>query len=187
MFCLGIQFKLYYLALVGRFVFGLGGEFLTVAQNTYTARWFDGNCFYTFSHTITLHYITLHYTTLHYTTLYHTRPPTRKTLYHRKAIGTGFWLGAKLFSNWQLCKFCSDSLFNWYLCVPYIASYEYWSLLPLVLSPFYRYWCACCHLVWCRNVRIFFWRLCHFGPAWYGSLFSSPSSLIYLYIFAALT
>lgn len=42
MFCLGIQFKLYYLALVGRFVFGLGGESLTVAQNTYTARWFDG-------------------------------------------------------------------------------------------------------------------------------------------------
>jgi len=42
MFCLGIQFKLYYLALVGRFVFGLGGESLTVAQNTYTARWFEG-------------------------------------------------------------------------------------------------------------------------------------------------
>jgi MFS family permease len=42
MFCLGIQFKIYYLALVGRFVFGLGGESLTVAQNTYTARWFDG-------------------------------------------------------------------------------------------------------------------------------------------------
>jgi len=42
MFCLGIEFKLYYLALVGRFVFGLGGESLTVAQNTYTARWFTG-------------------------------------------------------------------------------------------------------------------------------------------------
>ena len=48
MFCLGIQFKLYYLALVGRFVFGLGGESLTVAQNTYTARWFDGKSL--FSH-----------------------------------------------------------------------------------------------------------------------------------------
>eukprot|EP01087_Luapelamoeba_hula_P018051 TRINITY_DN575_c0_g1_i1.p1 TRINITY_DN575_c0_g1~~TRINITY_DN575_c0_g1_i1.p1 ORF type:complete len:479 (-),score=42.01 TRINITY_DN575_c0_g1_i1:55-1491(-) len=42
MFSVGVQFKLYYLALVGRFVFGLGGESLTVAQNTYTARWFNG-------------------------------------------------------------------------------------------------------------------------------------------------
>ena len=170
MFCLGIQFKLYYLALVGRFVFGLGGESLTVAQNTYTARWFDGNCFYTFSHTITLHYITLHYTTLHHTTLYHTRPPTRKTLYHRKAIGIGFRLGAELFSNWQLCKFCSDSLFNWYDDIAICC--KLWILISIPsrsLSPFSRYWCACCHLVWCRNVRIFFWCMCHVGPAWYDS------------------
>jgi hypothetical protein len=48
MFALGIQFKLYYLALVGRFVFGLGGESLTVAQNTYTARWFEGTIFFFF-------------------------------------------------------------------------------------------------------------------------------------------
>jgi len=41
-FSLGAQFKIYYLALFGRFVFGLGGESLTVAQNTYTVRWFDG-------------------------------------------------------------------------------------------------------------------------------------------------
>lgn len=41
-FSLGISFKLYWLAIVGRFVFGLGGESLTVAQNTFTARWFEG-------------------------------------------------------------------------------------------------------------------------------------------------
>lgn len=41
-FALGCQWKMYYLALFGRFVFGLGGENLTVAQNTYTVRWFDG-------------------------------------------------------------------------------------------------------------------------------------------------
>lgn len=41
-FALGIQFKQYYVSLVGRFIFGLGGESLTVAQNNYTARWFDG-------------------------------------------------------------------------------------------------------------------------------------------------
>lgn len=41
-FSLGVQWKIYYLALFGRFVFGLGGENLTVAQNTFTVRWFDG-------------------------------------------------------------------------------------------------------------------------------------------------
>jgi len=41
-FAIGITFKIYWLALVGRFVFGLGGESLTVAQNTFTARWFEG-------------------------------------------------------------------------------------------------------------------------------------------------
>jgi len=83
MFCLGIQFKMYYLALVGRFVFGLGGESLTVAQNTYTARWFDGIVFIpSLSHTLHYHHhytttiTTLHYTTLHYTTLYHSHPLT---------------------------------------------------------------------------------------------------------------
>ena len=27
----------------GRFIFGVGGESLAVAQNTYTVRWFSGN------------------------------------------------------------------------------------------------------------------------------------------------
>jgi len=42
MFSFGVQFKQYWLCLFGRFTFGLGGESLTVAQNTYTARWFEG-------------------------------------------------------------------------------------------------------------------------------------------------
>jgi hypothetical protein len=37
-FALGIQFKIYWICVVGRFIFGLGGESLTVAQNAYTAR-----------------------------------------------------------------------------------------------------------------------------------------------------
>lgn len=41
-FAMGIQFKIYWLCVVGRFIFGLGGESLTVAQNAYTARWFSG-------------------------------------------------------------------------------------------------------------------------------------------------
>jgi len=41
-FSFGIAFKIYWLAVVGRLVFGLGGESLTVAQNTFTARWFEG-------------------------------------------------------------------------------------------------------------------------------------------------
>lgn len=41
-FCFGIQFQYYWAGCVlGRFVFGLGGESLTVAQNTFTARWFS--------------------------------------------------------------------------------------------------------------------------------------------------
>jgi MFS family permease len=32
----------FYVAIVGRFVFGLGGESLTVTQNTFVARWFSG-------------------------------------------------------------------------------------------------------------------------------------------------
>lgn len=42
MFAIGIQVQQYYVCLVGRFIFGLGGESLTVAQNNFTARWFDG-------------------------------------------------------------------------------------------------------------------------------------------------
>jgi MFS family permease len=42
-FCMGVTFKIYAVAVIGRFIFGLGGESLTVAQNTYTVRWFDGN------------------------------------------------------------------------------------------------------------------------------------------------
>lgn len=41
-FALGISSKEYYLALFGRFVYGLGGENLVVAQNTFTVRWFSG-------------------------------------------------------------------------------------------------------------------------------------------------
>jgi MFS family permease len=41
-FSVAINEKIYWLAVVGRFVFGLGGESLTVAQNTFTARWFEG-------------------------------------------------------------------------------------------------------------------------------------------------
>ncbi len=41
-FSIGCQFKIFWLAVAGRFVFGLGGENLTVAQNTFTVRWFDG-------------------------------------------------------------------------------------------------------------------------------------------------
>jgi len=41
-FCMGVQARLYPLALAGRFVFGLGGESLTVVQNTFVVRWFDG-------------------------------------------------------------------------------------------------------------------------------------------------
>lgn len=41
-FSLGVQFKLYWVCILGRFIFGLGGESLTVAQNTFTARWFAG-------------------------------------------------------------------------------------------------------------------------------------------------
>ena len=32
----------FYIAIFGRFVFGLGGESLTVTQNTFVARWFSG-------------------------------------------------------------------------------------------------------------------------------------------------
>jgi MFS family permease len=32
----------FYIAILGRFVFGLGGESLTVTQNTFIARWFSG-------------------------------------------------------------------------------------------------------------------------------------------------
>eukprot|EP01006_Ploeotia_vitrea_P057353 TRINITY_DN68171_c8_g5_i2.p1 TRINITY_DN68171_c8_g5~~TRINITY_DN68171_c8_g5_i2.p1 ORF type:complete len:627 (-),score=58.27 TRINITY_DN68171_c8_g5_i2:1005-2885(-) len=39
-FALGINWAIYPLMVVGRVIFGLGGESLTVAQSTYTARWF---------------------------------------------------------------------------------------------------------------------------------------------------
>ncbi|MDP2436245.1 MAG: MFS transporter [archaeon] len=41
-FALGIMGQAYTWCVIGRFIFGLGGESLTVAQNTFTARWFDG-------------------------------------------------------------------------------------------------------------------------------------------------
>ena len=42
LFCVGVQWRSFPLALVGRFIFGLGGESLTVVQNTFVVRWFDG-------------------------------------------------------------------------------------------------------------------------------------------------
>jgi len=42
MFCIGVTWQYYWVCFFGRFVFGLGGESLTVAQNTFTVRWFDG-------------------------------------------------------------------------------------------------------------------------------------------------
>ena len=42
LFCFGIQSKAYPLCVFGRFVFGLGGESLTVVQNTFVIRWFSG-------------------------------------------------------------------------------------------------------------------------------------------------
>eukprot|EP00696_Hemimastix_kukwesjijk_P019766 gnl/Hemi2/9139_TR3176_c1_g1_i1.p1 gnl/Hemi2/9139_TR3176_c1_g1~~gnl/Hemi2/9139_TR3176_c1_g1_i1.p1 ORF type:complete len:496 (-),score=189.90 gnl/Hemi2/9139_TR3176_c1_g1_i1:279-1766(-) len=41
-FSIGVQSKTFWLCVAGRFVFGLGGESLTVAQNTFAVRWFDG-------------------------------------------------------------------------------------------------------------------------------------------------
>ncbi|KNC56071.1 major facilitator superfamily transporter domain-containing protein 1 [Thecamonas trahens ATCC 50062] len=41
-FCVGIMAKTYWVCVMGRFVFGLGGESLTVAQNTITVIWFQG-------------------------------------------------------------------------------------------------------------------------------------------------
>lgn len=41
-FFFGIASKTFWLAVLGRLVFGLGGESLTVAQNAFTVRWFDG-------------------------------------------------------------------------------------------------------------------------------------------------
>ncbi|XP_064614854.1 major facilitator superfamily domain-containing protein 1-like isoform X2 [Liolophura sinensis] len=41
-FASGAFFNLYWLMCVGRFVFGIGGESLAVAQNTYAVKWFKG-------------------------------------------------------------------------------------------------------------------------------------------------
>ncbi len=41
-FCIAIQTKTFWLAVLGRFIFGLGGESLTVVQNTFVVRWFSG-------------------------------------------------------------------------------------------------------------------------------------------------
>lgn len=40
LFAIGAVVKIYWVCLAGRFIFGLGGESLTVAQNTYILRWF---------------------------------------------------------------------------------------------------------------------------------------------------
>jgi MFS family permease len=39
----GMEFRIYWVCIVGRFIFGLGGESLTVGQNYLTNMWFDGN------------------------------------------------------------------------------------------------------------------------------------------------
>jgi len=41
-FSIGIQTKTFYACVVGRFIFGLGGECLAVVQNTFVVRWFAG-------------------------------------------------------------------------------------------------------------------------------------------------
>jgi MFS family permease len=41
-FALGVQSKSYPICVLGRFLFGLGGESLTVVQNTFVIRWFSG-------------------------------------------------------------------------------------------------------------------------------------------------
>lgn len=43
LFATGVQMHTYWLCVVGRTIFGLGGESLTVAQNTFTVRWFSGD------------------------------------------------------------------------------------------------------------------------------------------------
>jgi MFS family permease len=41
-FSIGLEYRIYAVCLAGRFIFGLGGESLTVGQNYYTNQWFDG-------------------------------------------------------------------------------------------------------------------------------------------------
>uniref|UniRef100_A0A0B7AKB9 Lysosomal dipeptide transporter MFSD1 n=1 Tax=Arion vulgaris TaxID=1028688 RepID=A0A0B7AKB9_9EUPU len=41
-FAMGSLFNMYWLMCVGRFVFGIGGESLAVAQNTFAVKWFHG-------------------------------------------------------------------------------------------------------------------------------------------------
>lgn len=41
-FALGSMFNAYWLMCMGRFIFGIGGESLAVAQNTYAVKWFQG-------------------------------------------------------------------------------------------------------------------------------------------------
>ncbi|EGG17109.1 major facilitator superfamily domain-containing protein 1 [Cavenderia fasciculata] len=53
-FSLSASYKLYWLALVGRLVFGLGGESLSVAQSTFCATWFNGRSDINFAFAITL-------------------------------------------------------------------------------------------------------------------------------------
>ena len=45
-FAIGVQSRQYWLAVTGRFIFGLGGESLTVAQNTFCARWAPEGMFF---------------------------------------------------------------------------------------------------------------------------------------------
>ncbi|KAN0039006.1 hypothetical protein ACTA71_001200 [Dictyostelium dimigraforme] len=53
-FSISSNLKLFWLALVGRAVFGLGGESLSVAQSTFCATWFKGRSDINFAFAITL-------------------------------------------------------------------------------------------------------------------------------------
>ena len=41
-FAAGAFINVHWLCYLGRFIFGIGGESLAVAQNTYTVKWFSG-------------------------------------------------------------------------------------------------------------------------------------------------
>ena len=53
-FAAGAFINAHWLCYLGRFTFGIGGESLAVAQNTYTVTWFSGKLT-SFSRTLLLH------------------------------------------------------------------------------------------------------------------------------------
>ncbi|KAF2073757.1 hypothetical protein CYY_004926 [Polysphondylium violaceum] len=54
LFAVSGSLKLYWLAVVGRMIFGLGGESLSVAQSTFCATWFNGRSDINFAFAVTL-------------------------------------------------------------------------------------------------------------------------------------